>query len=197
VDDEKPSPFADLVTGAAWLAVSIGIVIGAWRMDRLEHLAATIYTVPGLVPGLLGAALALMALLLMLRGLRGGALGAFPGKGLPPTRSGVHTGFPKGNATNIESGQARGPRVRLLDHWRLIAALGLALAFAVGLLGRGLPFWLAAALYVAAMVFWFQYEDRRRDGTLLRGAAFAAVFGVISGLVVHFAFQDIFLVRLP
>jgi hypothetical protein len=47
------------------------------------------------------------------------------------------------------------------------------------------------------MVFWFQYEDRRRDGTLLRGAAFAAVFGVISGLVVHFAFQDIFLVRLP
>jgi hypothetical protein len=189
VDDEKPSPFADLVTGAAWLAVSIGIVIGAWRMDRLEHLAATIYTVPGLVPGLLGAALALMALLLMLRGLRGGALGAFPGK--------VDTGFPKGNATNIGSGQARWPRVRLLDHWRLIAALGLALAFAVGLLGRGLPFWLVAALYVAAMVFWFQYEDRRRDGTLLRGAAFAAVFGVIAGLVVHFAFQDIFLVRLP
>lgn len=168
MDDEKPSPFADLVTGAAWLAVSIGIIIGAWRMDRLEHLAATIYTVPGLVPGLLGAALALMSLLLILRGVRGGGLA-----------------------------QARWPRIRLLDHWRLIAALGLALAFAVGLLGRGLPFWLAAALYVAAMVFVFQYEDRRRDGTLLRGAAFAAVFGVISGLVVHFAFQDIFLVRLP
>ncbi len=189
MDDEKPSPFADLVTGAAWLAVSIGIIIGAWRMDRLEHLAATIYTVPGLVPGLLGAALALMSLLLILRGVRGGALRALPGK--------VDPGFPKGNAANIESRQAQWPRIRLVDHWRLIAALALALAFSVGLLGRGLPFWLAAALYVAAMVFVFQYEDRRRDGTLLRGAAFAAVFGAISGLVVHFAFQDIFLVRLP
>ena len=166
--EEKPSPLADLATGAAWLAVSVGIVIGAWRMDRLEHLAATIYTAPGLVPGLLGAALGLMALLLMLRGVRGGGLA-----------------------------QARWPRVRLLDHWRLIAALALALAFSVGLVGRGLPFWLAAALYVAAMVFAFQYEDRRREGTLLRGTAFAVVFGAVSGLVIHFAFQDIFLVRLP
>ena len=64
-------------------------------------------------------------------------------------------------------------------------------------MGRGLPFWLAAALYVAAMVFAFQYEDRRREGTLLRGTAFAVVFGAVSGLVIHFAFQDIFLVRLP
>jgi hypothetical protein len=168
VDDEKPSPFADLVTGALWLAVSIAIMVGAWQMDRLAHLAATVYTVPGLVPGLLGAALALMSLLLMARGLRGGALA-----------------------------QARWAKSRLAEHWRLIAALSLSLIFSIGLLGRGLPFWLAAALYVAAMVFVLQYEDRRRAGTLLRGVGFAAVFGVISGLVIHFTFQDIFLVRLP
>jgi hypothetical protein len=31
----------------------------------------------------------------------------------------------------------------------------------------------------------------------VRGAAFAAMFGLITGLVVHYTFQDVFLVRLP
>jgi hypothetical protein len=168
MDDEKPSPFADLVTGAVWLAVAIGIVVGAWRMDRLEHLATTIYTMPGLVPGLLGAAIALMAVILMVRALRGGALA-----------------------------DVSLPQIQLVDHWRLIAALGLSIGFAVALVGRGLPFWLGAAIYTAVMVFVFQYADRQRAGTLVRGAVFAVAYGVVSGLIIHFTFQDVFLVRLP
>ena len=168
MDDEKPTPFADLVTGAVWLAVAIGIVVGASRMDRLEHLATTIYTMPGLVPGLLGAALGLMAVILMVRALRAGALAG-----------------------------ARRPDFRLTDHWRLIATLVLSLGFAIALVGRGPPFWLGAAIYMALMVFAFQYGERRRAGTRVRGAAFAVAFGLVSGLVIHFAFQDIFLVRLP
>jgi hypothetical protein len=168
MDDVKPSPFADLVTGAVWLAVAIGIVVGAWRMDRLEHLATTVYTMPGLVPGLLGVAIALMAIILMVRALRAGA-----------------------------RADARLPQIRLADHWRLIVALVLSIGFAVALVGRGLPFWLGAAIYTSAMVFVFQYADRKRTGTLVRGAAFAAVFGLVSGLIIHFTFRDVFLVRLP
>lgn len=168
MDEEKPSPFADLVTGAVWLLVAIGIIVGAWRMDRLEHLATTIYTMPGLVPGLLGAAIGVMALILMGRALRAGALAG-----------------------------ARWPRIRLADHWRLIAVLIFSVGFAVALVGRGLPFWLGAAIYTALMVFVFQYGERRRVGTLVRGAAVAVAFGAVSGLVIHFAFQDVFLVRLP
>jgi Tripartite tricarboxylate transporter TctB family len=168
MDDEKPSPFADLVTGAVWLAVAVAIIVGAWRMDRLEHLATTIYTMPGLVPGLLGAAIGLMAVILMGRALRAGALG-----------------------------EARWSDVRLANHWRLIAALALSIGFAVALVGRGLPFWLGAAIYTAAMVFVFQFPERRHAGTVTRGALFAVVYGLASGLVIHFAFQDVFLVRLP
>jgi hypothetical protein len=58
MNEEKPSPFADLLAGTACLAVSIGIMVAAWQMDRLERLQATIYTAPGLVPGILGVALA-------------------------------------------------------------------------------------------------------------------------------------------
>lgn len=168
MEDEKPSPFTDLVTGASFLALAAAIVIGAWRMDRLQHLQASIYTAPGLVPALLGGLIGFMALLLMVRAVRAGALA-----------------------------QAAWPQVRLADHWRLMAILVLSLVYAIGLIGRGLPFWLASAIYVAATVFVFQLEDRRRNGTLIRGAMSAVAFGIISGLVIHYSFQDLFLVRLP
>jgi hypothetical protein len=168
MDDEKPSPFADLLTGVAWFAVATAVIIGAWHMDRLERLSATIYTAPGLVPGLLGAAIGLMSIILIARALRAGALA-----------------------------QAEFPRVEALAHWRLIAALVFGLIFALALVGRGLPFWLAAAIYITAMVFTFQFADRRRDKQLVRGGAVALVYGVIAGLAIHYLFQDLFLVRLP
>lgn len=168
MEDEKPSPFADLLTGAVWLALAAAIVIGAWQMDRFQHLQASIYMAPGLVPALLGGSIGFMAILLMLRAVRAGALA-----------------------------QAVWPKARLADHWRLIAILALSLTYAIGFIGRGSPFWLASALYVTATVFVFQFADRRRNGTLLRGAIFAIAFGIISGLVIHYSFQDLFLVRLP
>jgi hypothetical protein len=65
------------------------------------------------------------------------------------------------------------------------------------LVGHGLPFWLAAAIFVTLFVLIFQFEERRRAGTLLRGTAFAVAYGLISGLAIHHLFQDVFLVRLP
>ena len=41
------------------------------------------------------------------------------------------------------------------------------------------------------------FADRRANGTLARGALFAAFFGVVAGLIIHYGFQDIFLVRVP
>lgn len=168
MEDKKPSPFADLLSGGVWLALAIGIVAGSWKMDRLAHLQATIHTAPGLVPGLLGLALAIMGVLLILRSVRAGALA-----------------------------QAQITGFSFRDHWRLLTALALCLIFALGLIGSGLPFWLAAAIFIAAFVFVFQFEDRKTAGTLARGAAFAAVFGLICGGAIHYVFQDLFLVRLP
>ena len=168
MEDEKPSARADLAAGVVWLTLALAIVAGAWRMDRLEHLQASIYTAPGLVPGMLGAAIALMAAVLIVRAVRSGALA-----------------------------DAAPPRVAVRDHWRFLTALALCLVFAVGMVGRGIVFWLAAAVFVAIAVFVFQYAERRAGGTLARGALVAAGFGLAVGLVIHYAFQDVFLVRLP
>lgn len=168
VDDRKPSPFADLLSGGVWLALAIGIVAGSWKMDRLAHLQATIHTAPGLVPGLLGLAIAIMGLLLIIRSIRAGALA-----------------------------QAHLPDFSIRAHWRILTALVLCLTFALGLIGSGLPFWLAAAIFLAVFVIVFQFEDRKAAGTLARGAVFAAVFGLICGGAIHYVFQELFLVRLP
>jgi len=167
MDEEKPPPRADLFAGLAFLGVALAIIIASLRMDRLERLQATIYTAPGLVPGILGLMLAVMALVLIARALRAGAL----------TQSGLS--------------------FDVAAQWRLGVALVLCLGFALGLVGHGLPFWLAAAIFVTLFVLIFQFQERRREGTLLRGAAFAVAYGLISGLAIHHLFQDVFLVRLP
>jgi hypothetical protein len=167
MNDEKPSARADLFVGLAFLAFGIAIIIGSLMMDRLERLQATIYTAPGLVPGILGLMLAVMAALLILRSLRTGAL-----------------------SQSL-------PSIDLREHWRLIVSLVLCLGFALGLVGHGLPFWLGSAIFVTLFVLIFQFEERRREGTVLRGAAFAVVYGLVAGLAIHHLFQDVFLVRLP
>lgn len=67
---------ADLVSSVILLAFGIAVVVESWRMPTMSHLGASPYSAPGLVPGLLGAAMALFAVILLARsvvGLRGGA----------------------------------------------------------------------------------------------------------------------------
>ena len=168
MEERKPSPFADLISGGVWLVLAIGIMSGSWAMDRLVHLKVPVSTAPGLVPGLLGVSIAIMGLLLILRAIRAGALA-----------------------------QAHVPAFSIREHWRLLTALVICFVFALGLMGHGLPFWLATAIFTATFVFVFQFDDRRTAGTLLRGAVVATAFGLICGGVIHYVFQELFLVRLP
>jgi uncharacterized MnhB-related membrane protein len=68
--EARPSARADLAWSAFWLALGGLIVVESWRMDRLEKLNINPYTVPGLVPGLLGAMILVLAVALALRSLR-------------------------------------------------------------------------------------------------------------------------------
>lgn len=67
--EAKPSARADLAWSAFWLALGGLIVVESWRMDRLERLNINPYTVPGLVPGLLGAAILVLGAVLAARTL--------------------------------------------------------------------------------------------------------------------------------
>jgi hypothetical protein len=61
---------SDLAGGAGWMVFGLVILAAAWRMDRFDQMGATIYTAPGLVPGIFGLTLLLLGALLALRGFR-------------------------------------------------------------------------------------------------------------------------------
>jgi len=164
----KPSPRADLVWSLVWIAVGAAIFYGGFAMDRLDRQHINPYTAPGLVPALLGVAIALMGVCLLARSVRAGGLGAAS----PPT--GGHTNFP-----------------------RLFLALALCLAYAAGLVGRGPPFWLATFLFVFVAIVALQWGERRGRGEVGKGILVAALCAAGTAAAVTLVFQELFLVRLP
>lgn len=167
--DGKPSARADLVTGGLWVVVGMAITVGSWRMDRLASQGVEWFTAPGLLPGIVGIGIVLFALLIVIRALRAGGMAA-PGGATDPSRNEI----------------------------KLAAiSLALCLAFAAVLVGHGLPFMAAAAIYLVTHIFVLQYPERRAKGQVARGAMVALVVGITAAVTISLVFQELFLVRLP
>jgi hypothetical protein len=166
--EEQPSPRSDLVSGGVWVVLGLAIMVGSWNMDRLEKQGVPGFAAPGLLPGVLGVLITLAAVAIVLRSVQRGALR--PGE---PRPAPVHT-------------------------LRLTAlTLLLCLGFAVGLVGHGLPFWVAASTYLFLHIFLLQLPQRRAAGHVGRGVAVALAIGLGAGVTIATLFQYVFLVRLP
>jgi hypothetical protein len=168
---------SDFLSAIGWMGLGIAILIGSVTMDRLEKQGINPYTIPGLLPGLLGIAMTILGALLGLRSWR-----------------------PHLFASAVSAAPAdRGERKRLL------LVLGLCLGFGVGLVGHGLPFWLAAAIFVTVAILSLQfqsgkqYQSRKSTGerSRVRSLVKAAAIGLGAGIAITVVFQDLFLVRLP
>jgi hypothetical protein len=162
------SPRDDVVGGLLWMLLGLVILVASWRMDRLEAQDINPYTIPGLVPGLLGLGMMFFAGLMLARGWRHGGLHAAP-------------------SISDEGKTAYG---------RLALALALCIGYAVVLLGR-VPFWLAGSLFVSTSIFVLRFTELRAKAQLIRGAITSIVIGVGSGALVTIIFEKLFLVRLP
>ena len=173
LSDEERRALArsELHQSFGWLALGLAVLIGSLRMDRLESQNINPYTVPGLLPGLLGIAMMLLGTLLALRSWRRGALA-----------SRTH-GF-------AFDARAAG-RVALI--------VGLCVTFGIVLVGHGLPFWLAAAIFVSVAIVVLQRPQRIAAGETLglRRLVVAALIGLGAGGIITLVFQQVFLVRLP
>ncbi|MDF1586118.1 tripartite tricarboxylate transporter TctB family protein [Marinimicrococcus flavescens] len=172
---QEPSPTsvsarADLFTALVLLALSAGVILESLGMPRYEERAVNPFSVPGLVPGVLGLALLVLAGLLLLRSLA--ALRSGAGRGAGPGLLGVAGG---------------------LD----AALLGLLTLGYGGLLVGRLPFRLATFLFVFLFIVLFERDlpatPRQRAGRAL----FAFVQAAVVALGVAYVFEDVFLVRLP
>ena len=163
---------SDFLSAFGWMGLGIAILIGSVMMDRLEKQDINPYTIPGLLPGLLGIAMIILGALLAARSWRFGPLGP------------------------AVSGSAFTPHA---ERKRLVLVLGLCLTFGVVLVGHGLPFWLAAAIFVSAAILTLQSRQRRSTGQKLslRMIVGAMAIGLGAGFAITLVFQELFLVRLP
>jgi hypothetical protein len=163
---------SDFLSALCWMGLGIAILIGSVTMDRLENQDINPYTIPGLLPGLLGIAMTILGALLAARSWRPRLLAA-----AAASDASNHPAEPK----------------------RLALVLGLCLTFGVVLVGHGLPFWLAAAIFVTVAILSLQAKQRRSSGQKLslRMIITAAAVGVGAGLAITAVFQELFLVRLP
>lgn len=169
--ERKTSPRADLWQSIGWIVFGIATTIGAWRMDRLEKQDINPYTAPGLLPGFLGVAIVFFGLLMLGRSWR--RLAAHPHVPRPRTAA---------------------DRAEMRRMWTVLA---LCVGFALGLVGHGLPFWAAAAVFVTVTISLLQFAERRAKNQRLRGLAFALAVGLGAGIVITLVFQEFFLVHLP
>ncbi len=170
------SPRADLTDGLGWVALGVAVLAGSLVMDRLESQHINPVTVPGLLPGLLGIAMVLLGLVLALRSVGRGALQSAPVKTAPAALADL-----------------KEQRLRL---WVVIA---LCVLYGVVLVGHGLPFWLASAVYVTGSVLMLERIGRTPVRAGLTAGAWlqALAVGLGAAVITHLVFQEIFLVRLP
>lgn len=163
---------ADFLTSLGLLAFGIAIVVLSIRMPRLEHRGINPYTIPGLVPALLGAAIVIMSGMLLVRAImeRGYSL----------------------NLTKGRIGEIAGlPQVR-----RVLVTLLVCLIYALGLIGR---LWYPASTFLFVFVFiaLFEYPAHMRTHGRTRQLITAGIEAFFTATIVSVVFRYLFLVRLP
>jgi hypothetical protein len=99
----------------------------------------------------------------------------------------------------LARGAKQGAVLRAGEGKRIALALALCVAYAGGLLGKGLPFWLTsgAFLFVAILVFRVLDREAASEAPLRRAALSSAAIALGASIAIAFLFQEVFLVRLP
>jgi len=145
---------ADFVTGLIFVALGVAALVESLRMPRFEALGINPYSVPGLVPGLLGAVIAGLGLVLTLRAARRGGWR-------------VASGFKLIGEANA----------------RLVTAFVLTFGYAAVLVGQ-LPFWLATGVFVFLFIALFEWRASvHKVRTLAVAAVEAVVVAAVVTLV--------------
>ncbi len=171
-DEDTRPPRSDLKDAVGWTVLGIAVLAGSIAMDRLEQQHINPYTVPGLLPGLLGIAMILLGTVL---GVRSWERGAFT--------------HPLPAATADQRDERR----------RVAVVAALCIGYCVVLIGHGIPFWLASSIYVTASILILQRMSRdplQRQMTS-QLVAKAVLIGVASSVITQLVFEKLFLVRMP
>lgn len=168
---------ADRVGGLVWTIFGAAVVYGSWAMDRLDSLKIPPATVPGLVPGLLGAGLIAFGLILLFRRT----------DATPETVSFI--------AAPKEAAHSHSPDD--FSWMRLGLSWAICMTYGGLLLGRGVHYWILTACFLLAHILLLDETDRVPARPDMRRVIIAAILAPAIATLVTLVFQHVFLVRLP
>ena len=162
---------ADFFTSLFLMVLGIGVMVESWNMPRFTDTGTSVWSAPGVTPGIIGLALIILGAALFFRARR-----------TVPTEG--------------EASLAQEPT----GWFHAGTAFALCFGFAGILVGR-IPFMLAAFLFILGFMLFFDYRDnpellKDRRRWALRALIALLIAGVASWAI-SIVFQDVFFVRLP
>ncbi len=159
----------DLFFSLCLVALGVATAVASIRMPRMEQFGYGPYAAPGVVPGVLGAALTVLALALFVRSVRA-----------------LKRGEEEAKEPAETPGAARS----------LAVVLALVVIYTVVLIGS-IAFWLATALFVFAFIVWFEWKPSEAAKPRLLRIGTALLQAVLVAVAVTLLFEEVFKVALP
>jgi hypothetical protein len=169
---QKNMAKADFVTSIGLSSFGLAILILSIQMPRFEGLGVNPYSVPGIVPGLLGLILLILGLVLLIRSI-------------------MRKGYQLGLTTDIIKQYFTDESIR-----NFLLALIFSLVYGVFLLTR-IPYSLATGLYILFFILVFEYRPKENMSSQKKTILYSLVEAISVSAGVTLVFRYLFLVDLP
>jgi hypothetical protein len=165
-------PKADFVVSLLLMGFGVWIVIHSFQMPRFEELGANPFSVPGIVPAILGTIIFLLSFIVFIRSL---------------TRKGYRLGLNRAILTEF---------FRNASMKRMLLTILVCIVYGIVLVGR-INYYLATFVFVLVFVALFQY--RPGEGFLAQRKTLVLSFvqALLTAGIVGVVFRYLFLVDLP
>jgi len=170
--EERNMPRADFVTSIILIAFGIAVLLLSIQMPRFEEQGVNRFSVPGIVPGFLGAVTAFLGGVLLIRSI---------------IRKGYKLGL---NAATVKD------FVAAEITKRFAVTILVSVTYGWGLIGR-VNYEISTALYMFSFIVIFDIKWKQGLASQWKKLAIAFVIAVLVAGVVGTTFRRLFLVNLP
>lgn len=191
-------PRSDLPASIVLILFGAFVAYESWRMPRFENIGGSAYSAPGLVPGILGAVIALLGAIMLVRYLTHRGKAATTPERVPVQEATLDelVPDPDDRAVSDEIEVTVGEGLEKPSEPRMFLTLVLSVVFAALLVGR-MPFWLATFLFVFVFIALFERHTYTSGRAAAMKLTIAAAIAGITSFAVPFVFERVFLVNLP
>ena len=170
--EERNMPRADFITSIVLIAFGIAVLVISIRMPRYEAQGVNRFSVPGIVPGFLGAIVAFLGVVLFIRSI---------------IREGYKLGL---------DGAAVSRYLKAEITKRFAVTILVRVAYGWGMIAR-INYEVATAIYIFAFIVIFDVKWRQGLKSQWKKILIAAIIAVLVGGTVGTTFRRLFLVNLP